>query len=298
MTTTRRYAALIASFWAATAMLAVGCQPQVDGATRLQRANEANAMGDHQTAVAELNQLLLANPDDPNARKMLGQTWLMLGDAPAAETALEQALELGAPIAEIRMPLTEALIMQNKAREVLELADQDPGDSNAEKAEVWFMRGAAHFSLNDIDEARASLDEAAKLDPDSARVVLTQAAVYVRSDETDNALEALREAEALAGDDPELLSRIGYMWTRLDELDQAESAFRKGVDAATTLRERELVMHGMIELQFDRNDLESVRRTLTELREINPDHPSLSYHESRLLEAEIEQNAESQSSDE
>ena len=298
MTTTRRSAALIASFCVSIGMLAAGCEPEVDAASRLQRANEANAVGDHQTAIAELKQLLLISPDDANARKMLGLAWLMEGDAPAAEAALERALDLGAPIAEIRMPLTEALIMQSKAQEVLDLANQDPGNSNAEKAEVWFMRGAAHFTLNDMDEARASLDEAAKFDPANPRVVLTQAAIYVQTNQTSDAIEALREAQDLAADNPELLSRIGFMLTRIDELDQAETAFRKGADAATTSREREMVMQGMIELQLKKNDFEGARRTLAEFREMDPDNPGLSYIESRLLEAEIEQNIGGESSDE
>ena len=181
MITTRRYAALIASFWVAIVTLNAGCQPDVDAATRLQRANEANEVGNYDTAVTELTQLLLETPDDANARKMLGLTWLMAEDPAAAEPALKQALDLGAPIEEIRLPLTEALLLQNKTREVLELADSYPGDSNAEKAEVWFIRTATYFALSEFDDARASLDEAAALDPNSPRVALTRAAAFYAS---------------------------------------------------------------------------------------------------------------------
>ena len=82
----------------------------------LSDAKAAMAAGEIRTAEIHLKNLLQQQPDNADARLMLGQVSLEQGDFPTAEQTLKRALESGADPAAVQLPLLRSLAGQTLKR--------------------------------------------------------------------------------------------------------------------------------------------------------------------------------------
>jgi cytochrome c-type biogenesis protein CcmH/NrfG len=68
-----------------------------DPASLIGSARDYQASGDHNAAIIQLRNLLQKQPDNGEARLMLGRSALIVGDAMTAEKEFRKALEYGQP---------------------------------------------------------------------------------------------------------------------------------------------------------------------------------------------------------
>src|SRR5438445_12155953 len=92
---------------------------------RLQRAKNFQDEGKLQSSVIELKNALQKNPNNAQARWLLGEIYVDLGQAAEAEKELLKAKELGVAEETVKVPLGKALLTQRLYQRVL--SDIDVG---------------------------------------------------------------------------------------------------------------------------------------------------------------------------
>lgn len=144
----------IALAFVASTMLS-GC----DGAANLteeehiQRAKDFDDKGELKASILELKNAVQKNPNGPQSRLLLGQLYIKAGVGPSAEKELRQAQKLGINVETIKIPLGEALLLQQKFNETLEEIQVTDKTSTQNRAKILSLRGDAKLGLGQLDEA-------------------------------------------------------------------------------------------------------------------------------------------------
>lgn len=124
--------------------------------------------GDIEAAIVQLKNALQLHPENADARFLLGRAYALTGIGPAAEKELRAAIQLGYDRDPVLAPLAEALLLQQKYREVLSEIHSDTADVEQTTA-VQIARGYAHLWLNDLDEAESAFVNADSLETAGGR---------------------------------------------------------------------------------------------------------------------------------
>ncbi len=206
-----------------------GCGEKLTEAQYVERARESMDKGELHNSVINLKNALQENPANAEARALLGQVYVEIGDGAAAEKQLRQALEHGMAAESVAVPLARAFLMQGKFADLLNI-NVDPALLNADAgAEILALKGRAYLSQNNLDEAAKAFNLALATKQDSAPGLLGQAWLSVRQRQWDEARrwngQALAAAPALA----EAWSLQGDLDYEAGNLQQAEAAYSKAI---------------------------------------------------------------------
>src|SRR5512139_1239609 len=104
-----------AALLALTAGVLLSACGRDDPASLIGSARDYQAKGDHNAAVIQLKNVLQKQPENGEARLMLGRSALILGDAPTAEKEFRKALEHGQPQAVVLPLLMDAMVQSGGA---------------------------------------------------------------------------------------------------------------------------------------------------------------------------------------
>src|SRR5262245_58775256 len=125
-------------------------------------------------AVIQLKNAIREDPGNLAALVLLGRAQLETGDPAGAEEAFAKALQLGVDRSEIAVQMAQALFDQGKFDALLE---RFPVESMppAKRIELYVLRAHAQKGLGDIKGALRTLEEARRIEPNSASVLLSYA---------------------------------------------------------------------------------------------------------------------------
>ena len=196
----------------------------------LSQAEEAIAAGETRTAEIHLRNLLDREPNHVLALVSIGEVFLAVGKAPAAEQSLRRALELGGDASVIHLPLLQALLMQQKFAGVLALIEKPPHLQVSDQLNWLMIQAAAHRGLDAPQLAEEAYRKALAVDPRSA-LVRGELAAFLLD------YGRLTDASALiAGvliDEPNFVPAL-ILHGNLERMDgrygQAEAAFQRAVE--------------------------------------------------------------------
>lgn len=136
-------------------------------------AKEYQKKGETKAAIIQLKNALQKNPDDADARYLLGAIYYDAGDLPSAEKELRKALSLGANSAKVLPILGKTLLAQGQFQKVLNDIAL-PAGATADP-ELLALRGNAFLALGKAGEARESFSLALKQNPDFAEALIGSA---------------------------------------------------------------------------------------------------------------------------
>ena len=126
--------------WTVTAFAA-------DSEGYVREAEDYLRRGEPRAAVIQLKNALQRDPKNVRARVLLGKTYLKLGQAKAAEQAVNKARTLGAEEREVLAPLGEAYLLQGRYREVLDEIQAGEDAPAALQAAVLTLHARAELAL-------------------------------------------------------------------------------------------------------------------------------------------------------
>lgn len=159
--------------------------------TLVAEAAKYRQKGDEKSAVIQLKNALQENPDNANARLLLGVIYNETGDALSAEKEIRRAAELGAPAAKTAPELAKALVAQNQYQKALDAlaAAGELQDANAE-----IVRGNIYLGLGKPAEAKAAFSQALKLAPDAPLALVGLAKIAFGEKDLDGAAKLVNQA--------------------------------------------------------------------------------------------------------
>lgn len=229
---------------------------------------------DLKSAVIALKNQLQKDPEDSEARYMLGDVYLRLGFGEGAEKEFEEAAKLGIDRNTLLYPLGKAMLMQANYQRVIDSIHADPYAPQVVRAEVATLHGLAALGLSNLISAENELKEAIKLRPGFPDALVGLARI---------SLEAGEEAQALDYVNQGLKSDAECVdcWVLRGELARKRhdySSARQDFMAALDIEPSNFLAHlgaaaAMVELQ----DFKAAGEQLDEVRKIRPSHPFAAY---------------------
>jgi putative PEP-CTERM system TPR-repeat lipoprotein len=247
----------------------------------LQRAKAYQLAGEQRAAVIEFKNTLQKNPQNVEARLLLGEFYVLTGNGAGGEKELRRALQLGAESMQVMPFLGKALLLQQKYKVLLD--EIQVSGSNEEQAVLLIFRGNANLGLQETQAALAEYRKAVGLVPNYPDALLGFTKVAIIQGEADKARSNL---DKLINLDPNFLGAWqlkGRFEFSQGNYEPAEDAFRRvlEIDVAQNVQtltkaalEAEL---GIIRVKIALNNTEQARTRLDLLLKENPRHPDPQY---------------------
>lgn len=194
-----------------------------------QSAQRFLSQGKNRAAVIQLKNALQANPNDAQARLLLGTTYLKLGQSADAEKELRRARALGVARSKWIRPLGTAYLDRGNAKAVLDEIKEDAKDSSNVHAIVLALRARAELMRGNNDLAQSSIQQALKLSDTDADVLLAAAQIAMVQKDRAAAAAYVRKAMLVAPERVEPLVLHGELLLSDGKLKDALQAFSKAV---------------------------------------------------------------------
>ncbi len=256
----------------ACAFVLAACGGSFTDEQYVEKAQNYMDQGDMKSASIELKNALRENPDNMQARWLLGKLHLELGNAPAAEKELNRARELGVADELVLPLLAQALLEQGKTAKVQEISKEGlPGE---QQAKVAAQQGLGKLAEGNTEDAAALIDEALQKDPNSAEARAAKARLLATKKEWEKARE---ELDVIFENDPE----YAPAWSLLGDIEQQERNFERALEAYTKavnfrvndLRDR--LKRALILIELQR--YEEAQKDIDVLMKQSPLHPGVNF---------------------
>jgi len=237
------------------------------------------AKNDARAAIIELRNALKADPDNVEARRLLGEVYLRTGQASSAEKEFEQAMRRGVSRNEILPLLARALLQQSKFNEVIAVARPESFDGAA-RAGIHVVRGEAQIGLRNMDAAGDEFQAALKAHPGDIRARVGIAQVLTTRGRF---ADAETEIDAVLTADPESVEAYllkGELRRLAQDFEQSIESFNR----ALQLRPNNVVaLVGRAASNVDLGKDAEAEKDLKVVFERMPKHPLASYLTAMIL---------------
>jgi putative PEP-CTERM system TPR-repeat lipoprotein len=184
--------------------------------------------GELRSASIELKNALLQNPDNAEARILLGQVQIELGNAETAEKELRRASSLGVADGAVLPLLARALLAQREYDKLEALPLYNLPD--AETASILAAQVLGKLAQADMEAAAERLDQALSLDPQSAYVRVAGAQLLAAKREFSLARQELNAVLQTDPGDAMAWDLLGVLETEEGHLQQAEAAYTQAIE--------------------------------------------------------------------
>lgn len=262
-------AALVVVLFVAGASIPVSSGAQA--ATFLERAQEYFENGDPRSASIELKNALQRDPNNAEARFLLGKVLLQMGDPAAAEKELLRAKELGYASEELDLILAYARLKLQQFDQVVEGLKPEASPSSALQQDIVVARGDALIGLGRLVEAEAAYDHVLKQGP-HAMALRGKAHVAMTVGDNDAARGYLDQALSLDPDNPNILYEDAVWLYQNREFKEAQDRFAQAAELDPT---RLATYVGLIQSQLQLGKTDEANELVRRLASADPDNLSL-----------------------
>ncbi|EGG99385.1 hypothetical protein imdm_1171 [gamma proteobacterium IMCC2047] len=248
----------------------------------LSEAQQSFDKAEYATAVIQLKNLLQENPNNSEARLLLGLTYLKQMSVQAATKELEKARQLGIPAEQWAVPLARSYFLSNNPDSTIALIDQQQSLATKQQAQLLAIVGHAQLSKNLIIDGKETFQQAIAIQDNAyANVGLARIAMFEKAYET--AAPLLENALKLEPNNFDALITQSQLYVA----QQQPQAAIKPLDHALSLDpflQSARVMRS--ELYVRTNQLDKARKDANTLLEQNPNNGLAHFILARLLLSE------------
>jgi putative PEP-CTERM system TPR-repeat lipoprotein len=185
--------------------------------------------GDFKGAEIELKNILQAEPDNGEARYMLGRIQFANGNHQAADKELRKARELGVKDADLAPLHARTLLMLNQPRRLLDEINTGESEKPETNAEIMALRARAYLALNDSIAAEDELANADALLPGHAETLVSRAFMALARNNPEDALALVDQALAKTEQRAEIWVMKGDLLRVLKRDAEALTAYAKAI---------------------------------------------------------------------
>jgi len=270
---TERFHVVLVLLWIA---LLAGCDvtSEMSALQHIEKAREYIAVSDPNAAVIELKNALQKDPNLGEGRYLLGDLYMKLGMAPAAEVELLNARSRGYQADNLDTLILGSYLMQGKFQQILDQTSMPESDIPLTPATL-ILRGSAQLGMKENDGAEASFLEALRSDNKSVEARLGLATLALERNETGEAIRLVDEASGLAPEHPEVLQLRAEIAIRGGNYAAAERDYRQAASLAQFNIPAQL---GLIRVLVEQDKIEEAKAPLSDVQARFPDHPITKYY--------------------
>ena len=224
-------------------------------------------------AIVQLRNALHEDPGNLPALLLMGQAQLEAGDPAGAEKSFARALQLGIDRSEVAVPMAQALFDQGKYEAVLE---RFPVESvpPAKRIDLYLLRGHSQKGRGDTKSALRTFEDARKIEPRSAPVLLSYAELLAEVGRRAEAAKIADEAIAASPDNARFWTLKGSLALAAGDVDGALAALDRALVANPKQVDARIAR---VSLLVDLGRDATVESDLAVLKRENPDDPRANY---------------------
>jgi len=263
------------------ALVIVACDtPGMNDQQLLQRAKGYLVEREINAAAIELRNALQENPDNAEARYLLGLIYLDYGDFLAAEKEFRRAGKAGWNEADTFTGLARVLAGQKNYKRLVDKIEVKDSFPVTVQADLLALRAVAEAGLGDPDQAGTTLAEAARLDADAFQVLNATVQLQLVNGQSSAAKDTLAAALREYPDNPELLLLAAGMAAQEKDESSAIETYQRVIDSDT---DGFITLYGsrarlsLAQLHILAQDLDQAEALLKPLYRRNPGDPYLNY---------------------
>lgn len=182
-------------------------------------------------ALAELSAAVRMRPGFARGYWVLGSALARFADLDQARAMFEKAIELDPNLAEARVSLALLLAQRKEfalARAQLEAAIKTQKSSSA--AYSRYLIAQTHLEEDDLEKALEEIDAATSLRPDYGEAYFSRGLIRKRLLDEAGAFEAFKGAAALLPNDPAAQYHLGASYLRRGEIEKAITCLRNSLE--------------------------------------------------------------------
>ena len=217
------------------ASLVLAACAQKDPATLVASAKQYIAKRDYPASIIQLKNALQKDPNNGEARYLLGLASLESGDISSAEIELGKASALGYRGEELRVATARMLLAKGEYAKLTKEYDRGKLSSAQLEAQLLAVIGSAHLAQNQRAEAESTLAQAITLDPSSTLANMALARTAASAGNLPAALKHVDQALAAAPGNFEALLLKADLLALQGQNAAAEKAYRDAVAARPNL---------------------------------------------------------------
>jgi len=177
--------------------------------------------GQYAKAIQEMKPELDKNPDWEPGYRILGLSYLGLGDNANAISFLSQAVDKKSTALSTYYGLAQAYFSRKEYDNCIGALNKGDDFAAKEKAKLFKLRGAAYFKNGKINEAVSDLTNAIRLDSTNPSDFATLGAAYLKLDRVDEGIQALEKSQSMKAGQNTVTDLLGKAY------------FQKGVSSLT-----------------------------------------------------------------
>lgn len=261
-------------------LLLLGCGPEVSDQQMVQAAKAYLDQNKLREAALELKNALQGNPDNGEARYLLGMLNLDMGDTASAEKEFRRAIETGWQEGRSRVGHVRAMINRKAFRKVVDEVNIDEGYPDDVRADLHALLALAQAGLGEISQAIKTLDNAIAIDADAFHVLKSAIQIYMNNDDMELAADSLERGLELYGEKQEILLLSAAMATRGKKNAEAEDAYKKIIEQdpekLVTVYGRQARL-GLARFEVLSKELDKAQATLTPLLKQGAGDPEVNF---------------------
>jgi len=201
------------------------CQSSLSVDRLMAEAQRYRQQGETQAAIIQLKNAIQKDPEFQQARVLLGQIYIDIGNPLSAEKEFRKALSLGANSSEIMPQLGKSMLMLGRADQLL--AELKEGQVDDDRPELMALRANALLATGKINDSHQLFDQILKIDPNSNEAILGLVKIAIRSSKLDLATALIKQALEKNSNNLDALRLHGDLLGLLGNTKDARVAYSK-----------------------------------------------------------------------
>ncbi len=207
------------------ALSIAACGNTKDTETLIAEAKQYQQSGDNNSAIIQLKNAIQQEPNNREARFLIGVSYTETGDALSAEKELNRALDLGMDADKVIPILGESLLKIGEFQQLLDKTEDFPDINNS--TNVLLLRGKAHLALGMHEEAKELFEQVLRQEPDSPEALIGLARYSLTKRDLDSTMRFAAQAVRKNATNTEAWLFLGNLLKAQNKTDQALSAFEQ-----------------------------------------------------------------------
>jgi len=242
----------------------------------IERAKDFQAKGDLKASIIELKSAIQKDPNNPQARWMLGEIYIKNSMGTEAEKELRKAMDLGVRKESIKTLLGEALLLQEEYKKTLDEIRVEPETTPFNHARILRQRGEAQIGLGHLEEGCSLFQNAQEVFAAYAPAYRASAKCSIAHHNYDEAKTRLDAALKIDAQDADTWAQLGELELIRNNSQAAKTAFLK---AQHLDRGHIRAAVGLVSLYLKSGELGKAAAEIEAARKLNPNNLLVRYNE-------------------